>query len=83
MPNKIVLKIISWFDQYNSDSKLFDFISIRVRDDNLMYFFYDDNFAFSFDAYSPEAILYALSCDFDKQNYLENEIFLLEKTKHH
>lgn len=60
---------------------MMDFISIRVREDNLMYLFFDDSYAFSFDSYLPNVILHAISCDFDKQNYLQSEILQLEKTK--
>lgn len=58
-----------------------DFISIRVRKDNLMYLFFDDSYAFSVDAFSPNTILHALSCDLEKQNYTEMEILKLEKSK--
>lgn len=58
-----------------------DFISIRVQEDNLMYLFFDETSAFSFDASSPKAILHALSCDFQKQNYTEDEIYQLKPSK--
>lgn len=54
-----------------------DFISIRVREDNLMYLFFADDVAFSVDSFSPRAIEHALSCTFDKQNYTEREIMKL------
>lgn len=54
-----------------------DFISIRVREDNLMYLFFTDSTAFSVDSFSPKAIDHALSCSFDKQNYTEKEIMEL------
>ncbi|KAM0680916.1 Cytoplasmic glyoxalase II [Glugoides intestinalis] len=57
------------------------FISIRVRSDNLMYLFYSNESAFCVDAFSPEVLMHALSCDFSKQNYLTEEIVELEKVK--
>ena len=58
-----------------------DFISIRVMEDNLMYLFFNEILAFSFDAYSPKALLHAINCDFQKQNYTENEIFQIQPSK--
>ena len=46
-----------------------DFISIRVREDNLMYLFFNDKYAFSFDSFLPKVILHALDCEFTFQNY--------------
>ncbi|KAI5150265.1 hydroxyacylglutathione hydrolase [Enteropsectra breve] len=57
---------------------MFDFITIRVRTDNLMYLFYDENYAFSVDSYEPETILKALSCTFNKRVYTKEEILALE-----
>lgn len=58
-----------------------NFISIRVRKDNLMYLFYDAENAFCVDAYAPEVISHALYCEFDRNNYLQEEILKLEKTR--
>lgn len=65
----------------NNNDFLFDFISIRVGADNLMYLFFSEQEAFSFDAFSPKAILHGANCDFQKQNYTESEIFKLKPTK--
>lgn len=45
-----------------------------------MYLFYNDNVAFSVDAYEPNTILRALSCTFSKTNYTSGEIAELPET---
>ncbi len=55
-----------------------NFISIRVREDNLMYFFYNETEAFSVDSFAYKAILHALECEFEKINYSEEEILSLK-----
>lgn len=57
-----------------------NFISIRVRTDNLMYLFYTDTDAFSVDAYCPTVIIHALGCEFHKTNYTADEIKDLKPT---
>lgn len=58
-----------------------NFIAIRVRKDNLVYLFFDEDVAFSVDSIAPQAILHALSCEFTRNYYLESEILELEKIK--
>lgn len=57
------------------------FISIKVRKDNLMYLFYNEEYAFCVDPFSPKTILHAAGCDFDRQCYSEDEVLSLEKTR--
>lgn len=57
------------------------FIAILVREDNLMYFFYNDKKAFSVDSFDSEAIIHALSCDFDKTLYTAEEIMNIKQNR--
>lgn len=57
------------------------FVSIRVRKDNLMYLFYNNESAFCVDAFSPEVLMHALSCDFKTHNYTAEEILQLKKVR--
>lgn len=57
------------------------FVSVRVRDDNLMYLFFDDAVAVSVDAFDPRAIVHALGCDFARQQYTAAEIMALAQTR--
>lgn len=57
-----------------------DFIAIRVRKDNLMYLFYNNETAFSVDSFDPGIILHSLSCDFTKNVYTSDEILKIKAT---
>lgn len=57
-----------------------EFIAIRVGSDNHMYFFFDSTTAFTVDSIAPRALIHALSCEFTKQYYLEDEILALPQT---
>lgn len=59
---------------------MIDFISIRVRTDNLMYFFYNETEAFCVDSFGYFAIVHALSCEFSKTNYTEDELLSIKPT---
>lgn len=51
------------------------FIALKVSEDNnLMYFFYTQDFAFTVDATNPEILLECLKKEFTKEYYLPEEI---------
>lgn len=59
-----------------------NFITIRVREDNHIYLFYNDSIAFSFDACDPDVVMHALRCTLDKAYYKASEMLELTPSDH-
>lgn len=59
-----------------------DFVALKVRQDNFMYLFYNNESAIIFDPYDIKVVEKALACDFTKKIYGENELEVSRKKRH-